>query len=413
MGAVVEVEPRSVAATPGVPVTAQVRLRNTGAVVDQFTFEILGDAAAWTAVEPPSVSLFPGAEGAATITFSPPRSPKVRAGRMPFGLRVLSKEDPAGSVVEEGSVDVGPFTELTAELVPRSSRGSSGATHDVAIDNRGNVPLNATIGAIDADRLLDFVVAPPAILADPGVAVFSKVRVRPKRTFWRGPASSRPFQVEVAAPDAASVVLDGSLLQTAILPPWTFRALALALVLIIAAFLAWNGLVKPAIESTARDQAVDVLAGVGITPQPSGAGSSGGPGSSASASPSSTSGASASPDASASPGTSTAPTLPPGATGATPKDGRLLAGAAAVKPTPEMTLYLTDLVFSNPSDTATGEIRLERSGVQLIVLRLENFRDLDFHFVTPIVVAPDQEISLVCPSGCAGAALFYSGFERK
>jgi len=90
----------------------------------------------------------------------------------------------------------------------------------------------------------------------------------------------------------------------------------------------------------------------------------------------------------------------------------MLAGAPAVKPTAGMTLYLTDLVFSNPNDSLTGEIRLERSGTPLIVLRLEYFRDLDLHFVTPIVVGPTQEIALVCPTGCANAALFYSGFER-
>ena len=69
-------------------------------------------------------------------------------------------------------------------------------------------------------------------------------------------------------------------------------------------------------------------------------------------------------------------------------------------------------MFSNPSDTVTGEIRLERSGQQLLVLRLENFRDIDFHFVTPILVAADQELSLVCPTGCPGAAVYYSGFTR-
>jgi len=77
-----------------------------------------------------------------------------------------------------------------------------------------------------------------------------------------------------------------------------------------------------------------------------------------------------------------------------------------------MSLFLTDLVFSNPNDSATGEIRLERSGQPLLVLDLRNFRDLDFHFVTPIVVGPGQQLNLVCPGGCTGAAVYYSGFQR-
>ena len=77
-----------------------------------------------------------------------------------------------------------------------------------------------------------------------------------------------------------------------------------------------------------------------------------------------------------------------------------------------MTLFITDLVFSNPSDTATGDISLERSGQALLVLKLENFRDLDYHFVTPIVVADGQQLTLVCSTTCPGAALYYSGYQH-
>jgi hypothetical protein len=410
MGAVVEIEPRTVAATPGSQATVHVRIRNSGTVVDQVSLEILGDARPWSAVDPPTLSLFPGAEGSATITFSPPRSPKVAAGALPFGLRAESHEDPAGSVVEEGQLDVAPFMDVSAEVVPRSSRGSMGATHDVAVDNRGNVALNATVTALDADRLLSFDVRPPALLAAPGAATFAKVRVKPRKTFWLGAPVTRPFQIQVAAPDGPPVTLDGSLLQGPILPPWTLRALALALILVVAGFVAWQALIRPAIESTAREQAEDVLAAVGISPPPSGG--TGGSGGGASASPSASGAASASPDASASSGASTAPSAPPIPEGVSPTDGRLVAPAAPLAPPPGKTLFLTDLVFSNPSDTAIGEIRLARSGESLLVLQLENFRDLDFHFVTPIVVAPGQDLALVCPTGCDGAALYYSGYLR-
>ena len=127
MGAVAHLESGLVAVTPGSQTTVQLRARNTGSVVDQLTFQILGDAQAWTTVTPPSLSLFPGAEEAVTITFSPPRTAQVPAGQMPFGVHVISKEDPAGSVVEEGVLDVAPFSDVFAELAPRTSRGRRGA----------------------------------------------------------------------------------------------------------------------------------------------------------------------------------------------------------------------------------------------------------------------------------------------
>jgi hypothetical protein len=410
MGALVELEPRRLPAVPGAPVTVQVRVRNSGSVVDQFDLGVLGDAQAWATVEPASLSLFPGAEGSATVTFAPPRSPQLAAGPMVFGLRAQSKEDPAGSVVEEGTLDVEPFTDVFAELVPRASRGSSGATHDLAVDNRGNVALDAAISALDPDRLLDFELRPPTVTAEPGTAAFAKVGVKPKKRFWRGGAATRPFQVQVDVPGGTPLVLDGSLLQTPILPPWTLRALAIALVLLVAVVAAWATLIKPAIESTARQQAEDVLAEVGITPLPSGATPDGSSGQSSAPTPDG-SGGTGSPDPSAG-GASSAPSSPPGAGGATPKDGRLVRDGT-LTPSAGTTLYLTDLVFSNPGVGAAGDIRLERAGEPLLVLRLANFRDLDYHFVTPIAVGDGQELRLVCTDTCPDAAMYYSGYERS
>ncbi len=253
MGALVELEPRRLTATPGSPAPIQVRVRNSGSVVDQFDIGVLGGAQAWATVEPPSLSLFPGAEGTATVTFAPPRSPQVPAGPLPFGVRVQSKEDPAGSAVDEGTLDVAPFAEAFAELVPRTSRGSRGATHDLALDNRGNTPLEAAITALDADRLLGFELRPPVLSALPGTAAFAKVGVKPVKTFLRGASVNRPFQVKVDVPGGEPLVIDGALLQTSILPPWILRALAAALVLLVAAVVMWSALIRPAIESTARE----------------------------------------------------------------------------------------------------------------------------------------------------------------
>jgi hypothetical protein len=83
-----------------------------------------------------------------------------------------------------------------------------------------------------------------------------------------------------------------------------------------------------------------------------------------------------------------------------------------VGPSDDRTLFLTDLVFSNPEGTS-GTLRLRRSGQDLFVLNLDNFRDLDFHFVTPIGVGTDQNLRLVCDGACAGPpAVYFSGFER-
>ena len=417
VGASVTLSVPSVAVQPGGEATIDLRLRNTGTVVDEFSLSVLGDAAGWATVEPPTVSLFPGAEETARIIFRPPRSSSVPAGPMPFGLHARSREDAAGSTVEEGVVEVGPFLEPFAELIPRTSRGSRSASHDVAIDNRGNVQLNAELEAADADRLLGFDVKPPGIVVDPGMAGFAKVEVKPQKRFWRGTPKTRPFQLVVRPEGAAPVTLDGALLQEAMLPPWFFRALMALLALAILLIVLWLGVLKPSIESAAseavasplgelRDDVNDALADAGLPTMGPG---DGGGGESPSPSPSTDPGTSGDPGASPTPAATPAGPFIPGL--GNPVDGRLRQNDTI---TTTGTLFITDLVFSNPNGRE-GAIVLQRDGTALFELRLENFRDLDFHFVTPIILTADSTLSLsvTCTSdGPCDPAVLYSGYLR-
>ncbi len=398
MGAIAVLGTRSLAVAPGAQASTEIRVRNNGTVVDQFTIQVLGDAAAWSTAEPPVISLFPGAEQTARITFKPPRSPEVPAGPMAFGVRVASQEDPAGSVVEEGQLQVGAFSETTAELAPRTSRGRTSATHDLAIDNRGNTVLNASVTGLDPDRTLAYDIKPPALVIDPGSAAFTKVAVKPRRRFWRGQPRTHSFQLQLDG-GPAPVLVGGSMLQEPILPSWFLKALALLLAAIVALALIWLLFLQPAIRSTAQERAEQVLEQAGIDPNPNGNGNGNGQ-----------------PTPTPAPGETTSPTTPtptPGPAGVqTPRDGRLQAGASAESPSADRTLYVTDLVFSNPEGTS-GTVRLRRSGQDLMVLNLDNFRDLDFHFVTPIAIGPEQSLRLTCDGTCDGPpAVYFSGYER-
>ena len=81
---------------PGAEATARLQVRNTGIVVDEFSFEIVGPASEWTTVDPDVVGLAPGDEGTVTIRIAPPRLPTTTAGEVPFGVKVLSARIPTG-----------------------------------------------------------------------------------------------------------------------------------------------------------------------------------------------------------------------------------------------------------------------------------------------------------------------------
>ena len=410
MGAVASLEQATLSVDPGSEASVGISVRNNGGVVDQYTVEILGDIGAWATADPPTLSLFPGAEGSSRITFRPPRVSSTVAGAVSFGVMVRSAEDPSGSTVEEGTLQVGAFLAPGVELVPRTSHGSRRGRHDLAVDNRGNVRMETALEGLDRDRLLRFAFDPPTLSVEPGVAGFTRVLVKPVRAFWRGAARTRSFQVAVRpdAPDATPVLVDGSYLQEPILPWWFARAVAALAALLVVAALLWVFVLQPQIRSTAAQTLEDF----GFSPKPGSVAAGGGQ-------PSETS----QPSGGASPAPSNALTVtPPPGGGRAPVDGRLDTNLNAVTPT-SGTLFITDLVFSNPTG-ANGDLTLERTSgtatAQLLVLRLDNFRDLDFHFVSPIAVHAGETLALVAnctaptgPSTTSPAcepAVLYSGY---
>src|SRR5207249_11497895 len=92
MAATAALASKAVTVTPGGEAVTEVRVRNSGTVVDQFTLEVLGDASAWAIVKPAIVPLFPGAETVARITFKPPKSSSDLARAVQFSIRVKSRE---------------------------------------------------------------------------------------------------------------------------------------------------------------------------------------------------------------------------------------------------------------------------------------------------------------------------------
>ncbi len=395
MGAIIALGQPTLPVEPGKDAVLEVTVQNNGTVVDQFTIEVLGEASGWATAEPPTLSLFPGGQEKARITFRPPRAPSTTAGIVRIGVMARSQEDPAGSTVEEGALDVAGFLAPSAELIPRTSHGSRSARHELAIDNRGNLPLDAALEGIDPDRLLRFDLDPPSVTVPPGLAGFARVGVKPVRGFWRGPAKTRPFQVAMRAggADAEPLLLDGSFLQESILPWWFVRALILLAGLLIALILLWVLFLKPQIESSAAEALVDF----GFSPKPGSSAAGGGGG-----------------GGGQSPGASGAVTVTPAPSGQSPVDGRLDT-TTTLSPT-SGTLSITDLIFSNAAG-ASGDLTLQRvssSGTTaLLVLRLENFRDLDFHFVTPITVRTGETLSLLasCSPGCT-PSVFFSGYVQ-
>jgi len=377
------------AVEPGSEVSCEVRVRNTGQVVDQFSLEVLSDVRSWATVEPATLSLFPGAEGVSRIRFRPPRSSAIQAGSTPFAVRVQSREDPEGSVVEEGTLEVSRFTDAAAELTPRTSHGRWRVRHDLALDNRGNTRLEAQITATDPDKLLNLRPHPPLLTAAAGAAAFGRLQVQPRKRFLTGPPKTHAFKVQVQPDGQSPITLDGTMLQEAILPPWFMRAILGLLALGLLAAALWFALLKPTIQTAAKEAVAQLQNG---STNGGGGGTRGGGGSNPVTSPS--------------PGTP----LSVGATAlGNPTDGHLDPKAATFLVPSSSTLSVTDLVLENPG-AETGSLRLQRNSNDLLVVMLDNFRDLDYHFVAPLTFTGGQAFRLTV--SCQNCRVYYAGYLK-
>jgi hypothetical protein len=245
--------------TPGVESGCAVRVRNDSTVVEHFELELLGDCGTWASLEPSSLTIFPGEQASAMLTFRAPKSSAVLAGVHTYGVRVVASEQRSSEVVE-GEVTVAAFVATNAELTPLTSRARGRARHRITVDNFGNVATTVALSAEDPDQLLSMRLRPSMLTVPPGAALVARVGVRARRKLWRGPVASRPFHVGVEDGESPQQLLQGRLDQVAVIPPGLPRALGRVGAVALALVAAWFLVLRPTVKSAADDAAVKRVA---------------------------------------------------------------------------------------------------------------------------------------------------------
>jgi hypothetical protein len=418
MGATTSLASRQLSVTPGGSVDATVQVRNNGMLVDQFTVDVVGDAREWTEVEPRIMNLMPGQDGQISVKFAPPRKPAVNAGFVPFGIRVLSREEPHGSVVEEGTVQVEPFTDLQVELAPKTSKCRSKARHEVVVDNSGNYPIPVELVANDPDDQLKLSLDHNALTVQPGTSAFLRLTAKPHDRFLKGAERRHPFQVTALAGDIPPSTVQGTVVQQQMMPKWLLPALIALLALAIAAVTLWFTVVKPTVQSAARETAKTEAAAAqaGLEQKAQAAEEK--------AAAAEEKAAAAEQKVAEGGGTGAGTPTPPPVTGeggvdiskGTAFDTRIAADVSA-NPNPnayttvntadpavpdDKTLVITDLLLQNPKGDS-GTIRIMRGTKVLYEFGLNNFRDYDYHSIAPLTFPPGQRLAIAVNCQTPGA----------
>lgn len=401
---------------PGRQTSLDVTVANTAEVIDEFTLDVLGDGKEWITVEPDVLTMFPEDEEQVTLVFAPPEGPEPRAGEVSFALRVMSRERTEESMIIEGACRVAPVTRMAAEIVPKIVQGRTRARARVAVDNLGNAPMPVELFGTDPAEQLSIRPVPPSVVVEPGEAALVPVRVRPRRRFLRGPHRTLPYEVRVNTGQSEPITVEGTMVQQALLPRWAFTLLVALLVGAITLAVMWQTLFKPTLRSAARVAVAEQAQEFDQNVQQARTEASK---AAVSAGQAETKASTADQRATeadkkvkqvqqATGLDGTGPSLAGTgikATGpVTATDFRIRGNAPATSTAEKYSLFryeapagkdlvLSDVVFQNAQGDS-GVVQVRRGDAVLLESGLDNFRDLDFHFVQPINVPAGQPVIL-------------------
>lgn len=217
---------------PGAEAETVVLVRNTGEAADTFHVVVQGQAASWAIVDPPSVVLEPGAEAPVWLHFRPPRSPFTTPGPVVFDVAVAALGDPSFLAIQQGTIDVGTYSSLSAMFAGEMVSGSKWIEVGVNVRNSGNRPVNVSIVAeADADGV-EFEISDTEFGLAAGQTADVVVRVRPPRRMLPQ-RTSRRMTVSVVSDGGALATLRTEYPAEASLADELFRSARVLVVLLV------------------------------------------------------------------------------------------------------------------------------------------------------------------------------------
>jgi hypothetical protein len=293
----------ALAAVPGETASTTATVHNGGSQVEQFTVAVIGPAAGWAVVEPPTLTVYPGERSRCTVRFTPPRAPDTAPGRAWFTVRATSILHPGLSAGGNGTLAVGTFRDLAATLNPQGTNGRWRTVHTVELTNAGNVVEPVRVQATDPAGRLRFAVPAGEMPLAPGTHRVD-VPVRPPLRLV-GQPQAYPFQVLVTArPPTPPIRLDGRREGIPLVAGWVPKLGVAAAALAVAALATFVVAPRLVAKSTPLGQASQQAAASATNGGGATQAASGGQASAASVAPSSA--------PASSPAHSSAPPPPPG-----------------------------------------------------------------------------------------------------
>jgi uncharacterized membrane protein len=179
-----ELVPSALAVEPGRLGRMDVHLRNSGPEACDVAVEVPPGERDWTWVHPESCSVAAGAEEVVSVFFKPSCGPHPTAGR--HSVEIAARASGGVAAKSEGTVDVAPWIDAAGTLDPMVAYDQRASEYTLNLENRGNVPMTATLSTDDPSGALEAAVQPTRVSAGPGETATATVRVQARKKLKRG-----------------------------------------------------------------------------------------------------------------------------------------------------------------------------------------------------------------------------------
>ena len=244
---------------PGDDATAQLTMFNDDVSVGGWKVVVEGLPESWVLLPRDSVQLMPGAEAALNLIFTPPRSDAAAAGQYPFVVKLVDATGRVKATID-GSLNIKPFSRLTAQLMPDmvTNRGEVVLT----VHNGGNSPVTTQIQLFNPTEQVQVANIPAQTTIQPGAACEIPLTLAAAQRPWTGGPQTVPFELRLRPDAGAEIAQTGRLTVTSRLSAALLTAAMLALMFLCiagsAAALAWQNNQDKAQQLAAETAAVAI-----------------------------------------------------------------------------------------------------------------------------------------------------------
>lgn len=370
---------------PGSTVVLQLTVVNLSDTTDAFVLTPSGMAAAWTTIEPATLTLFGGTQQVVAVEVRPPLLPSTTAGPTLLAVRIVPNSDPDDVRGAETTIVIGSSHSRRLDVLQPAQRGRRGATFEMMLENRGNTAASCRLRVVDPSGRVAGEFDPPAAGVEPGASALVRLKLRATGLQWERRPRTLPFRIDADQTGCPTATTEATFVQIPMVPERLFGRIAALVGVAALIALSWVAVIRPAIRDAANDAVADLRPGTATTISV----------------PSNTT-----------PGETVVPTVAP--SGNEDGEGQPIAipfaPVAAQGETVEQrhavpageALHVTDLIVQNPN-ADQGTLTIQRNDEVLFTYRLDNiFADVGVPLVTPIEFLTGQDLVIVVTCGGVG-----------